>query len=416
MTSSTLSVTYATFYRDYYVKETLTNEETLEQTTIYTYANVRGGNKGSSVKFDPALGNFAVVDNKADGWSFEVRFELTAEEQAQLAAGTLEIGISAQYQDGTDTGRNYKYDTYGGGNFWNNNVSYWKLFGPVRFVDPTLKDVDADLTGAQVALGESISVNFFANLSVYDTDAKLKVTYHDTEYVLGAQKTDVDNEYKFVFEGIAPQCMGDSISATLIVDGVEVESIENYSVRQNCLNIIGAGADAKTQQLIADLAAYGAAAQMFANYKTDDLVNAGFEEYATVVESIDADKTLAQGEAITFKAAGVYFDNVNKLYAKVIIPAEAIEMDTFAVTVNGAPVAFAATGNANEYIIYTDDILVTDFDADFTFVVTDGVDEATLVYSVNAYCNAKLNASNTKTAALAAATYAYGASAEAYAG
>lgn len=411
--------TYASFYRDYFKKDTFTNEETFEETITYTWADVRsGGYNGSSIKFAPELGNFAVIDNRENGWTVEIKIDLTEEEQAQLAAGTLEIGLGAQFLDGHADGRNYKYDeAVFGGNFWNNNATYINRYSSVRFVDASPMIVDADLTGAQVALGESISVNFFANLSVYDTDAKLKVTYHDTEYVLGAQKTDVANEYKFVFEGIAPQCMKDYIDAELIVDGVVVETLENYSVWQNTFNIWAAdSSNQKLTSLVGDLWAYGAAAQKYANYKTDDLINQGYTHLATTVTSIDAGKTLTQGEAITFKAAGVYFDNINKLYAKVIIPAEAIEMDTFAVTVNGAPVAFAATGNANEYIIYTDDILVTDFDADFTFVVTDGVDEATLVYSVNAYCNAKLNASNTNTAALAAATYAYGASAEAYVG
>ena len=411
--------TYASFYRDYFSKsETGEFDPVTYQPIIkYTYANVRGGYNGGSIQFHPDLGNFAVVDNREAGWSFEIKIDLTAEEQAQLAAGTFEFGMAAQYLDGIEGGRNFKYDMAGAGSFWSLG-SYINKFHPVRFVDSDLMDVEAGFTAAQVALGESIAVNFFANLSLYETDAKLKVTYNGAEYILGAQKTDVADEYKFVFEGIAPQCMGDTIDAELIVDGVVVDTIIDYSVRQNCLNLIAKGVDAKTQQLIADLAAYGAAAQIAANYKTDDLVNAGFEDYATDITEIEnSDKTVT-GEAteeLAFTAAGVYFDFANKVYVKFIASEGALDCDGFSITIDGVEAKFVATGVENEYIVYTDYVSVTDFDKVFEFVLTDGITTQTVTYSVNAYCAAKINtATYGTTKTLVAATYAYGLSAAAY--
>ena len=115
-----------------------------------------------------------------------------------------------------------------------------------------------------------------------------------------------------------------------------------------------------------------------------------------------------------FTAGGVYFDYTNKLYAKMYIDAEALEYVT--VTINGVEVTPEYLSDGI-YKVETNEILVTEFADTFTFVITDDADTATLEYSVNAYCQAKLgNAVRPEAATLAAATYAYGVSALAYAG
>lgn len=369
-----------------------------------------------------------------DSYAVEFKLPLPEGEKAALAAGeAITIGIGLETNDAKelvegDERKNGKRQWYGysaanAGNWYGgySNTNDASASMPRVRLDKNLTDapftVTPEITGAQVALGESINMNYFATLPLNATNAKMKFTFNGEEFFANAAVTDVANEYMFVFEGIAPQCMKDNIKAELIVDGEVVATKDNYSVWQNTFDIWAKdSSNQKLTSLVGDLWAYGAAAQKYAGYKTDDLINQGYTHLATPVNSIADDKTLTQGELITFKAAGVYFDNINKLYAKVIIPAEALEMDGFAITLDGAPVAFEATGNEDEYIIYTGDILVTEFDEYFTFVVTDGTDTATLKYSVNAYCKAKLNAEKEATAALAAATYAYGASAEAYQG
>ena len=364
------------------------------------------------------------------GYTVEFKLPLTDTEKAALAAGeAISIGIGLQTNDsfenaeGGNTRRWYSYNVPYGNLWWQNGADI--LGGtstPKVRLDKALSAndfaVEPEITAAQVALGESITVNYFANLPVDKAaTATMKFTFNGEETIVNAATTATANEYVFAFEGIAPQCMGDNIAAELIVDGEVVDAKAEYSVFQNCLNLYEAGKlNAAGVQLILDLGAYGAAAQLYAGYKTDDLVNEGYADLATKVDAIEGfDRVVtADSDAFLFTAAGVWFDNTNKLYAKMYIDAEALEYVT--VTINGAVANVEALGD-DLYIVYTEEILVTEFADEFTFVITDGADEATLVYSVNAYCQAKLgNAKNPAAATLAAATYAYGVSALAYAG
>lgn len=381
------------------------------------------------------------------GYTVEFKLPLTEKEKADLAAGqAVNIGMGFQandyfeqaQEDGTTkTTRSwYSFNVPYGNLWWQNGADLLgTLATPKVLLDKTMSEEDfsivPEITSAQVALGESITMNYFANLPVDAVGAaQMKFTFNGAETIVKAAATDVANEYVFAFDGIAPQCMGDNIKAELLVNGEVVATKDNYSVFQNTFDVWAKdSSNAKLTSLVGDLWAYGAAAQKFAGYKTDDLVNEGYEHFATKVNAIEGvNKVLDNAsENFYFTAAGVYFDNTNKLYAKFAlnpeIAEELIEMGSLKAKVNDVEVSFEPIKNDDEnevkyeYIVYTGEILVTEFADTFTFVITDGSDTATLEYSVNAYCQAKLgNAVRPEAATLAAATYAYGVSALAYAG
>ena len=159
------------------------------------------------------------------------------------------------------------------------------------------------ITGANIALGESITMNYYVKLGLENTNAKLKVTMNDKVTYLGAQTSSVGGFYKFAFEGIAPQCMGDKIKAELIVDGEVVGVKDGYSVLDNVTSKNVMNDSSKT--LIADLLAYGAAAQNYVDYKTNALVNKGYESLATTVNAIAGDYMFTQGTATDASFANV---------------------------------------------------------------------------------------------------------------
>ena len=135
--------------------------------------------------------------------------------------------------------------------------------------------------------------------------------------------------------------------------------------------------------------------------------------YETIVNS---DKVVDEAEidGAYLSAAGVYFANTNKLYVKVKL--DGAKAGDLTVSVGGILMELELYNEAtNEYIAYSDEINVTEFDKVFTFVLSDGTNSQTLTYSVNAYCAVKQDADYAKTAELAKAMYAYGLSAEAYA-
>ena len=274
--------------------------------------------------------------------------------------------------------------------------------------EPFVSEVDAGFTGANVALGESITINYYAKLPETAENFAMRVTMNDNVTVVEGAATVNDNEYVFAFEGIAPQCMGDNVKAELIVDGEIIDVVEEYSVLKNVKNVM----NDSNKQLIYDLLAYGAAAQMYAEYKTDALVNAGYEDLATEISTVTcADRAVTEAlDGAKFTAAGVYHANTNKIYAKI----ETVDDAAVTVTINGEE-ATLEHYKYGGYIVYTGDINVTEYSDVYTFVITDASGNTqTLTYSVNAWCAVKYNAEKEETAELAKALYAYGQSALAY--
>ena len=73
---------------------------------------------------------------------------------------------------------------------------------------------NARFTGANVALGSDITVNYYA---IADEVPTAKFTMNGKETVVTGVATGNEKEYKLAFTGVAPQCMGDNIKAELII-------------------------------------------------------------------------------------------------------------------------------------------------------------------------------------------------------
>jgi hypothetical protein len=364
-------------------------------------------------------GETVACSNSADKWSYEIKLPLTAQDKEDIANGTFFFSIGTQYLDSFDTNdnhgdneRNFKYNIANSGIYQGDSANPSEIikFAPVTFAENGNAN---SFVGASVALGENINVNYYANVAIADlASAKVKFTFNEDEYWAGPKTSDVAGQYIFAFEGIAPQCMGDNIKAELYIGDKVVATKDNYSILQNVKNV----KSSKTTALVEALLNYGAAAQKYAYYKTDALVNAGLTAptYSTIVNG-DRAASEAKVAGAKFYAAGVYHGNANKIYAKIAVTTANVEALT--VKINGVNAKLELSdAEKNIYIVYTDDIKVVGFDRVYNFVLSDGTNNQTLTYSVNAYCAAKQNAENARTAELAKAMYAYGVAAEAYAG
>ena len=273
--------------------------------------------------------------------------------------------------------------------------------------------VKSEFLGAYISLGSDITVYYVARTT---PDATVKFIMNGKETVVNGVATGNLDEYKFAFRGIAPQCIGDGIIAKLTVGDEVVETHSGYSVRANCIALLGDIDESNVtplQALVCDLLEYGAAAQIYAGYKTDRLVNSGYENIGYtgwVIPDENEDKTVSDPLAdAKFTAAGVYHGNTNKIYAK--FWAEDVSAVTAKIDGEDAVIEQYVDGS---YIVYTDDILVADFDRVYTITITTASGTQTITYSVDAWCKAKYESENTGTAALALALYAYGYSADQY--
>ncbi|MBQ8546824.1 MAG: hypothetical protein IJ437_07795 [Clostridia bacterium] len=253
----------------------------------------------------------------------------------------------------------------------------------------------AEFVGKQVNLGGDISMKFHVRNNedrpiesiTVEVEFLGKLTYltecekHPTE----------DKVYIYTFEGINPQCLGDLMNVTILVGGSPVRHenavLTGYSVKENLINAYNITNDANMKQLIIDTLEYGAAAQVYRNYKTNALVTDGVAFLSEGKTEVDVPKS------------------------------SSVVNETIADSIKEATVNFSATNfikvsyNDGEIKTLTSDAVAAyDFAKKMQFSA-DGL--FTLGYSVNDYCYDVINSEKTSEAmkSLAKALYNYGLSA-----
>lgn len=272
--------------------------------------------------------------------------------------------------------------------------------------DITLTPVElsANIDRATITLGDDITLNYYVAMSAAFEGAKMYFTVGESSDAIEVACVLVGTEYKFSLN-VPPHYMTTNVKAVLKFNDIELDIIENYSIQTYANNQLNDSPSDELKQLLIDLLYYGAAAQNYKGQNTENLANAGIENTNTAAPTA-TDFTLEKNEEIDsypayFMGAGVYFDNVNKIFVKLNTT------ENVTLTINGVEVA--VTGS----YVYTDGILATGFADTYTFVLScNGVVMQTLTYSVNAYAYAKQ--SDATMGELALALYRYGESAKAY--
>lgn len=290
-------------------------------------------------------------------------------------------------------------------------------------VIPAKSRVSTSLT-----LGSDLSVNAYANL----TDA----TGVTARFTMNGQTTEVTGEYvssvglwRFIYEGVIPINMGDAITIELLKDGEVFTTVENYSIRRYCTDLMSMSATelglseakyAAIRTLAADLLDYGAAAQIYVNYKTDELVNEGIEGASEYEELTSTDMKLTKYKTVTgvkFTAATLRFNNANRLCFK--FTASDVSLVKIRITYGTNTFEYTAESFVNQdgvYALYTPDLYATAFDRIYTAtLIYDGEEIQQATYSVRSYVYSKQNDPDTALCDLVRATYKYGRSAKAYA-
>lgn len=356
-------------------------------------------------------------------YAIEMGLRLPHYEQELMKAGeSFPIAIGLTYTDccTTNNGSCHKIFSSYYWSYWSNATAY-RMNMPRWTAD---KNVTAATTNAEstkiasanVVLDESINIKYTANVPATSLNNVMKFTFNDkVTYVQGTRTSDTTVE--FMFEDLAPQCMDDNIKAELYVDGAKVDSVDEYSVKQNIETITAPEKNPSVdlKNLCDALLLYGAAAQNYTGYKTEspvaDLGELDPSSFVWDIVSVKDVKNTA--DMAEFVAAGVRFANVNKLYVKVD-NAENVKSLTVKVG-DGAPVALELNDKG---VAYTDAIKATEFGTVYTFELIDTNDmTAKLTYSVNSYIYAKTAAVgdvDSNIAMLTAALYNYGVAAEAY--
>ena len=172
------------------------------------------------------------------------------------------------------------------------------------YIEPTVNPV-VDINGATLSFEDEIHVNFYYTVSdmtdvteqgllVFNTDpgetdfGKADTVYTGFDYVANS------GHYVNSTDGIAAKEMGDDryyCAYVKLSDGTYVYSeLAQYSPKKYAMNMLGSEkATQKQKVLCVAMLNYGAAAQEYFNYRTDDLMNAGLTaEQQAMVKAYDA--------------------------------------------------------------------------------------------------------------------------------
>lgn len=156
----------------------------------------------------------------------------------------------------------------------------------------TVVPANAKITvGKRLSIGNDLTITYLVSLTdctnpwvkfqFYNDDIKgyttVEVKNYGTATVEGPDGRPVE-VFTFDFTGVNPQRMTDTLKATVYAEDASGNVVEyqvaDYSVAQYCSNKLAKlGQDDSLRKLIGNLVAYGAAAQVYQNYRTDNLVS-----------------------------------------------------------------------------------------------------------------------------------------------
>jgi hypothetical protein len=284
--------------------------------------------------------------------------------------------------------------------------------------------MQSKLQGAQVTLNDDIIFRYTVVLGEDAINPTATFTVNgETTAAEGVQN--VGGAYVFSFDGITPKMLGDEFdfavtatSKSLKNTTVTVAEKTGYTVKAYLeeLLVMG-GVDAKTKTLVVDLLNYGAAAQTYANYKTETLANVDLtaeqKAFATTFDETKAQSVLAvqNAETVSFTGARLWLDSQVNVGFRIALANDVDKAEvTVKVTVGGVEHGDVTVTENMEIVV--NGLSATQFNQTILVkVLIDGVETgATCAYSVNTYV-ARTYAAGNVNADLAKALYCYGASA-----
>ena len=270
-----------------------------------------------------------------------------------------------------------------------------KALKTVEFL-PEFKIASANLT-----LSDSIAVNFRVKKAVYEAYENVYAVISsgdNTVTINNPTYKEADGLYVFTFAGIGPHMMKDSITCTLYgsANGQNYTKTVEYSVYKYCSNQLAKTTDDAFKTVVTDLLNYGAAAQVYTNYKTDDLANAGVDQtYATAslttepVKQLNTEYATIENPTVIWKGASLYLES--KVNARLTIEARDLTGLSVKFVIDGVEYTSnnfeAQPDKENRYYVYFDSIIPSQMRTPFTATVyKDGVAVSnTLQYSIQSY-------------------------------
>ena len=233
------------------------------------------------------------------------------------------------------------------------------------------KDSTAPLTDVQswnLTLADDISVNFKINVddSIAST-AKVHIAVGSDAkvYDIGSLVAN-DNDTYIVSTKVAAARMTEAITVK-ITNGTDTTEEKTYSIKTYAQTILDGNYPETTKNLVKAMLHYGAAAQNYFNYKTNDLANAGVGAVTSAAPATaNIFKTVGSADGVEFYGATLVFrDRIALRYYFTVTG----DISQYTFTVSGKEVTPVHKGN--QYYVEIADINPQDLDTAFTVKVND---------------------------------------------
>ncbi len=286
-----------------------------------------------------------------------------------------------------------------------------------------------------LSLESSITMNFKVLKSSLSSFDEFYMTFEcggKEEKVTDYKET--DKYYVFSYKGINPQLMNDNVTAVLHAknkSGEYTSPEKIMSVKEYAYTMLDRYSDdehSKLRTLLVDLLNYGAAAQIYAGYQTDNLVNSDLTDVQKDWASKDTTefknirnlnyKTISNPTA-EWKTCSLVLKN--SIMVKVKFSAKDVENKTVEIVLKNAKFTYTKDDFVNNgdgtYYVYCNELFANELSDDLLFTIYEnGIPcSNTMLFSVESY--ARLVRDNYKDKPLDKMTTAmmlYGNSAKAY--
>lgn len=187
-----------------------------------------------------------------------------------------------------------------------------------------IEDIDSlgtklDFDKENIRMGESLSLVFaIAKSKVNGTDTSKYVAKWSVEHTNTTNSGEIPfaNWITYTIDGteywgievsdLAAKEMGDNVSIWILYDDVQVTNVKTMAIRDYVLERLENSTDSLFKAVCVDMLHYGAAAQEYFGYKTNDLVNAGQPDSATVL-NIDKSRRITKDDDGNFIGSAVRF-------------------------------------------------------------------------------------------------------------
>ena len=304
-------------------------------------------------------------------------------------------------------------------------------------METEVEDANLKFKNYSLSLASNIEMNFNVNESVLAglTDPYVVVNCAGDETVL-TDYTTANGVYTFKFNKIYPQLLGEDVTAVLhakdgIVDHYSApytKSVKGYC--NNQFSRLDHAQWAKFHTLLVNLLNYGANAQTYVNYKTNDLANKdltaeqqswALTDVGTLNNVRNYNAEVIDNPTVTFSAASLSLGSTVGISIQFTTPD--VDNTKIVATVRGTSYEFTSEDfvdgtNGRKKLIFNN-LLANDMRETVTFkaYVNDVLASNTATYSIESYVSGHTNDTGAyaKLANLLNSMYLYGEAAKAYA-